>query len=208
MNRIPGLLRPRSVWRLLAGMLLLGALSACGFHIRGATALPFDTLYTNINLNSEFGARLQRAIQANSPGTRLVAQRSQAEVYLHQIEDDESLRQLSLDADGRVDEYELKLTFTFELIDRDGQILLAPTTFESLRALPYNESIVQAKESEMDRNFQDMRDLLIYRILNRISAPDVRQAYLSSHDVSNASTTQPTPLRPSPSRLTHEPGVR
>src|SRR3546814_9748000 len=32
-------------------------LAACGFHLRGTSPLPFDTLYTNIPQNSEFGAR-------------------------------------------------------------------------------------------------------------------------------------------------------
>ncbi len=166
--------------RLLAAAALTLFLAACGFHIRGATPLPFDSLYTNINLNTQFGARLQRAIQANSPSTRIVAQRSEADVSLLQTDDSEHLRQLSLDADGRIEEYELRLTFTFELVDRHGETLLEPTTLESLRELPYSESVVQAKESEIHRNFNDMRDLLIHRIMSRISSPEVRAAYARS----------------------------
>src|SRR3546814_5516225 len=41
-------------------------LAACGFHLRGTSPLPFDTLYTNIPQNSEFGARMRRAIIARS----------------------------------------------------------------------------------------------------------------------------------------------
>ncbi len=157
-----------------ACLLLLGA---CGFHLKGTTPLPFQSIYTNIDLDSEFGARLRRAIEASSPDTRLTDRRTEADVYLHQISDDQSLRQVSIDAEGRVEEYQLNLDFRFELLDRFGHVLLAPTTLHSIREIPYNERIVQAKESVICRNFASMRNDLVDRILRRISAPEVQAAY-------------------------------
>lgn len=156
---------------------LVLAVGACGFHLKEATPLPFKNLYTNINLDSEFGARLRRAIEANSPDTRVTSDRAHADVWLHQISDTQNLRQLSIDPDGRVEEYELDLNFTFELLDREGHVLLAPTVLRSVRELPYNDRIVQAKESEIDRTFNDMRNGLIDQILRRMSAPDVQAAF-------------------------------
>lgn len=160
--------------------LCLLALTACGFHLKGATPLPFKSLYTNINLESDFGARLKRAIQANSPKTALVGRRTDAEAFLHEISDDQHLREVSIDADGRVEEYELTLTFSFELLDDKGHVLLAPTTLTSVRELPYNERVVQAKDSEITRTFRDMRNGLIDQILRRISSPEVHDAYRSA----------------------------
>ena len=165
----------------LAGLALL-ALGACGFHLKGATPLPFQTIYTNINLDSECGARLQRTITANSPTTRFTAHSRDAQVYLHQIAESQDLRQLSLDADGRVEEYELNLEFQFELLDTQGHVLLPPTTLIGVRELPYNDRVVQAKESEIDRTFKDMRNNLIDQILRRISAPEVQSAYANAAD--------------------------
>lgn len=163
--------------RLCLALPCLAVLSACGFHLKAATPLPFKTLFTNINLDSEFGARLRRAVEANSPDTRFIEDRSQAEVYLHQISDDQGLRQLSINAQGQVDEYELDLNFSFELLDKAGHVLLAPTVLHSVRELPYNVNIVQAKDSEITRTFKDMRNSLIDQILRRMSAPDVQEAY-------------------------------
>ncbi len=165
---------------LVATSLLAGALSACGFHLKGASSLPFANIYTNINDNTQFGARLQRTILANSADTKFVGDLQQADVYLHQISSTETRRELSLDADGRVEEYELRLQYSFELLDRDGKVLLPPTTLESLREIPYNPRIIQAKESEMARNFDDMRDQLIRQIINRISSEEVKNAYANS----------------------------
>lgn len=166
--------------RLLRTLLALGcllALGACGFHLKAATPLPFHQIYTNIDLDSAFGARLERIVMANSPDTRFTRQRSEADVYLHQISESQRLRQLSIDTEGRVEEYELNLDFSFELLDPTGHVLLAPTTLHSVRELPYNDRIVQAKEGEITRTFRDMRQGLIDQILRRLSAPDVQTAY-------------------------------
>lgn len=163
--------------RLIGVFTVLLALGACGFHLKKATPLPFQSIYTNINLDTASGARLQRLIQANSPGTIFVPRRDQADVYLHLIAETENLRQLSIDTEGRAEEYELRLEFTFELLDKAGHVLLPPTTLQRIRELPYNERIVQAKESEIARTFADMHYSLGEQVLRRISAPDVVSAY-------------------------------
>lgn len=187
-------------WRMLLGALLCLLLSACGFHLKGATPVPFQTIYTNINLDTEFGVRLRRTILANSPDTRFVSSRSQADVYLHQMSNDQRLRQLSIDAEGRVEEYELELVFVFQVLDRQGRMILAPTTLRSVREIPYNDRIVAAKESEITRIFGDMQNGLIDRILRRLSAPEVHTAYRNA--AQQPSTTLPAD---SPAR-TNQPG--
>lgn len=158
-----------------AGLFML--LAACGFHLKGATPIPFQTIYTNINLNSDFGARLRRSIQANSPDSRFVDSLSQADVYLNQMSNQQKLRQISIDAEGRVEEYGLDLVFTFQVVDRHGRQVLPPTTLNSTREIPYNERVVQAKEGEITRTFQDMQLGLIDQILRRLSSPEVRHTW-------------------------------
>lgn len=166
--------------RLALSAALCLVLAACGFHLKGATPVPFKSIYTNINLDTEFGARLQRAILSNSPQTHFVSRLTDADVYLHQISDQQNLRQVSLDAEGRVEEYELELAFSFEVLNRDGHLILAPTTLHSIRELPYNDRIVQAKESEITRTFTNMRNNLIDQILRHLAAPDVARAYANA----------------------------
>lgn len=161
---------------LIASLLAL-ALAACGFHLKNATPLAFGNIYTNINLDREFGAQLQRTIIANSPATRFVPSPEDADVILRVMGEEQTKKQLSIDADGRVEEYELNLSFTFEIVTPAGDSVLAPTSLHSTREIPYNERIVQAKESEIDRTFKDMRASLIDQIMRIISAPDVSDKY-------------------------------
>lgn len=191
---------PRTSAYTLVGAFLCLLLAACGFHLKGATPVPFQTIYTNINLDTEFGARLRRTILANSPDTQFTSNRDKAAVYLHQMSNDQRLRQLSIDADGRVEEYELALDFVFQVLDRQGHIILPPTTLSSIREIPYNARIVQAKEGEIAHIFNDMQNSLIDRILRRLSAPEVRTAY------QNAAQQPITALPPDAPISTTQPG--
>lgn len=169
----------RSLRRCLL-LAVLGAsvlLAACGFRLKGATPLPFTTLYTNIAENSAFGAAMRRAIVASSPRTRIVNDPTQAEVRLIQLANNQRLRELSIDAEGRVEEYELNLEFVFQLVDSAGHLIIPPTTLRATRELPYDDTVVQAKQSEITDVFQRMQQSMVDRVVRLLSAPDVFSAF-------------------------------
>ncbi|ARP88743.1 LPS-assembly lipoprotein LptE [Bordetella genomosp. 9] len=176
-------IRTRSVQRRIggwplraAGLALLMMLAACGFQMRGTTPLPFDTLYVGIPENSRFGAEVRRAIKAASPDTRIVENPKQAEALLQQIANSRSMREVSLNAQGRVEEYELALIFGFRVIDAKGRPLLPDTTLEAYREMPYNDQFVQANQGQAETLFRSMEQSLVSRIVRRLTAPEVRVA--------------------------------
>jgi len=163
---------------LLIGLLFSALLlSACGFRLKGVTPLPFDTIYTNIAENSSFGAAMRRAIKAASPNTRFVNDPSQAQVRLLQLANNENLRELAIDAEGRVEEYELNLEFVFQLVDAQGRELLPPTALRATREVPYDDSMVQAKQIEITTIFMQMQQSMVNRVVRHLTAPDVAAAY-------------------------------
>src|SRR5699024_5767501 len=100
---------PASGWRRAAviTVLLLALatmLAGCGFRMRGASPLAFDSIYTNIAENSPFGAQLRRAIRASSPHTHFVDDPNEADVHLVQEANRQIRRELSIDAEGHVEE--------------------------------------------------------------------------------------------------------
>lgn len=168
------------------GIAMLGLLlSACGFYMRAATPLPFNTLYINISDNSDFGATLYRNIQANSPHTRIVASPQEADAQLLRHADRQHRRELSIDAAGYVEEYELTQEITFELLDGQGHSLLPITTLTTSRDMPYDPDDDQAKRQEMEQVFHTMRLALIDRIIQRISSKEVLEAYERTHPDAN-----------------------
>jgi len=157
-------------------LLLLPALIACGFQMRGTTELPFDSLYIGIPDNTLFGADIRRSIRAASPGTVQTAVPQDAQVQLQNLGLTRDRREVSLSPQGRVEEYELSLTFTYRLIDRDGRILIPDTVLTTSRDLPYDDQVVQAKQGEMETLYRVMQRSLVDRIIRRLTAPDVREA--------------------------------
>ena len=156
-------------WGLAGLMILLSVvLTACGFHLKGVAPLPFDTIYTNITDNSAFGANLRRTLSASSPQTRFVERPQDAEAILQQLSHSRNQREISINAKGQVEEYEV----------------------------PYDAEAVQAKDSEIEMIFRDMEQSLINRIVRRLSSPDVTSAYHYISSQPEASSMEEMELLP------------
>ena len=188
-----------------AGLALLALLTACGFQMRGETPLPFDTMYVGVADTTKFGADLRRSLRAASPNTRLVATPKEAQAILQQIALDRSLSDTSLNAQGRVEEYELTLRFVFRLIDQQGNLIIPDTTLVARRQLPYNDQASQALSSQMDSLYASMEQSLISRILRRLNSTDVHENYARlqrgevnpDHPVFDPAQASPGPAMPS-----------
>jgi len=159
-----------------AGLVLVMLLAACGFQMRGTTPLPFKTMYVGLPDNTRFGADVRRSLRAASPDTRLVATPKEAEAILQQVADNRTLRDVSLNAQGRVEEYELSIQFTFRLIDAKGNAIIPDTTLTAYRQMPYDDQVMQAKEDQIQVLYADMQQALVARLIRRLTAPDVHQA--------------------------------
>ena len=183
------------------------ALSGCGFRIQGETPMPFSSLSINIAQNSQFGTDLRRAIRAASPDTKLIEPRDMvvtagdvdesedaeakttidrikaakvrklAQARLEQTNEFRGTRIVSINAQGKPEEYELSLSFTFRLVTAKDQVLLPNTTLYAIRSMPFDDRVVQAKEGEAATLFKDMQRSLVARILRRITAPDITQRW-------------------------------
>lgn len=152
-------------------------LSACGFALKQSHNLPFNTLYTNVAENSAFGAQLRRILLANSPNLRFVSSPELAQAQLIELEHNRSLRELSLDPNGHVEDYELQLRLQFTLVDDKGNALLAPSLLTITRDIPNNPETSAAKQIEIDSLFKDMELSLVDRLIRRLNSNEVQQAY-------------------------------
>lgn len=207
-HSFPTLARPA---RALACVMLCVLLGACGFKLRGVSPLPFNTMYTNIPENSDFGSRLRRAVTASSPHTHFVEDAAAADAKLIQLSNNQTLREISINAQGLVEEYELNLAFIFQLTDAKGHVLLAPTTLTATREIPYDATAVQAKQGEIGNLFIEMQQSLIDRVIRRLTSPDVTEAVKNAEsapvEVNPADTTPIAPNARPPMPLSNAPGT-
>lgn len=182
---------------------LVSFLTACGFALRGVTPMPFDTLYVGLPTNTQFGADVRRALRAASPNTQLVDTPKKAQAILQQVREERTLREVSLNAQGRVEEYELGINFTFRLIDAQGRALIPDTTLSIFREMPYDDQIVQAKEGQIETLYRSMQRDLVSRLLRRLTAPDVKRAM----EEAKTAPTPDTPLFDPTKSTSQQPGT-
>ena len=144
--------------------------------------MPFKTLYVGIPDSTQFGADVRRSLRAASPDTKLVDSPKDAEAILQQVSDSRTLREVSLNAQGRVEDYELAINYTFRLIDNKGRALIPDTTLSLYREMPYDDQVVQAKQGQIDSLYKAMQRDLVTRVLRRMTAPDVRRAFENAEE--------------------------
>ena len=153
-------------------LLLLASLTtmaACGFQLRGAEAnLPFHSVYLGVGENSSLGTELKRYLRASD--VSVVSDKTAADASVEVLTEARQKVVLSLNTQGRVREYSLIYRMTFQVKDRAGAILLAPTEIALKRDISFNESQVIAKEKEEELLYRDMQSDLVQQILRRLAA--------------------------------------
>jgi len=156
--------------RALLIMLLLSTattVSSCGFQLRGSQTLPVERLYLALPINSPIGAEITRVVRSSTNAT-IVPDRKNAEAILELVAEQREREVLSINAQGRAREYQLRLRTTFRVINQEGVELLVPTTLLARRDIAFNESEFLAKESEEALLYRDMQSDLVRQIVNRL----------------------------------------
>jgi LPS-assembly lipoprotein len=157
------LLRP------LFALILVAALTGCGFHLRGAdgNTLPYKTMAIALPETADVRIWLERHIRGS--GTEIVADPKAAEAVFQQLADNRQKSILSVNAQGRVREYRLQLTYRFRLVNAKGEEIVAPNELSLSRDFSFDDSQVLAKDVEERLLWRDMSSDLVNQIMRRLS---------------------------------------
>jgi LPS-assembly lipoprotein len=172
---------PKFLRSALMAAVLAGALSACGFHLRGEGGnytLPFASLYVGLPESSPLAIDLKRNIRANGH-TAVARDAKDADATIEVITDPEKTRTksiLSLNSNGRVRQYLLSYNIVFKVIDKNGGELLGPTPISLSRPIDFNETQVLAKEQEEALLYKDMQTDLVQQMMRRMAAIKIAAA--------------------------------
>ena len=145
------------------------ALAACGFQLRGTASLPFDKLYMPPATVSGIALDLKRNIQAGTR-TMVVDDPKKADA---QFELSWELREkliLSLAANGRVREYQLRYSVGFRVHDGKGGEFLPSNLLRLTRDVTFNDSDVLSKEAEELLLYRDMQTDMVQQIMRRLAS--------------------------------------
>ena len=164
------LTRYKNHWLLCCTLMLsMLLITACGFHLRGASLFPFKTIYVAGSESTPTGLALRRNLQ-DQDNLKLANSEATADVVLQILSERPEKVILSLTVQGLVREYTLNSYFTFEVRNAYGKIFLAPTTIKLSRVITYNENVVLSKAAEEAMLYKDMHSDIVQQVVRRLSA--------------------------------------
>ena len=140
-------------------------LSGCGFQLRGAYSLPYESLYVAAG-DSVIGAGLKRQIRA-SGGTLAEKTEDAQAAFLPAGEWRDSII-LSLSGSGRVREKRLRYRYAYRIVDAKGRDLVPQAYVELTRDISYADSATLAKTQEEELLWRDMESDLIQQLMRRL----------------------------------------
>jgi LPS-assembly lipoprotein len=171
--------RARRALEALAATLMPGALmvlatfalTACGFHLEGSTALPRSIALVRIETSdteSDFYFGLRKALIA--AGTRIdETGHDDSATVIHVLNDLTTQRILSVSALNVPTEYELSYQLKFSVTSQ-GRDLIAPETHTLVRDYNFTESELLAKERETRILSEALAHDLVSVVMRRLSS--------------------------------------
>lgn len=154
--------------RILAAAAMVLALAGCGFQLRGAAALPFETIYLP-DADRGVALELKRNI-LNGTNARVLDDAKQAQVALQFVSETRLKDILTLTGTGRVGEFRLGYRVTYRVSDRQGREFVPLTTLLLNRDVTYSDTAILAKQEEEEILYRDMQSDAVRQIVRRLSS--------------------------------------
>lgn len=156
-------------------------IAACGFQLRGAMQLPYQSLYIAVASDGTLGMELRRQLRASQPGL-LVEDGKPAEAIFRQLSDNRERIIAAINADGRAREYQLRLSYSFRLENAKGEPLTPTSQIIIAREITYDDNQVLSKDQEEAFLWLSMEKDLVQQILRRLA---------TQHPIQPPATPQP-----------------
>jgi len=158
----------RRLFTLTAALSLVG----CGFTLRGAPDLAFQSIYINAPENSPIGREVRRSMSTLG-ALRLIddaRQQASADVILDILAETREKTVVGVNVSGQVREFQLRTRMRFRLRTPQGKELIGDTELLQQRDISFNESAVLAKEAEEALLYRDITTDIAQQLMRRLAA--------------------------------------
>lgn len=147
---------------------LAALLSACGFHVRGASNFAFKRLFVT-SANPQMAADFKRYVRYGSH-TVIVDDAKDADARLEILSVSQNRTAVSVNAHGQAREYELSSVTAYRLVDPNGKEIIPRTEIRLVRNLPYSDAEAQARDTEAVLLYRDMIRDTVNQLIRRLEA--------------------------------------
>lgn len=158
----------------LASFLILASLlwlAGCSMHLRGHgpgdASFDFHSLYIEGAAGAALTKTLKQAMESYK--LKVLEQPGQQDLTLRILYENTDKQITALNASGHVIEYQLHYKVSFRAYDRQLNDWIPISEIWLQRILPYDDTLVLAKQQEEQMLFDDMRRDAAQQIMRRLS---------------------------------------
>lgn len=143
-------------------------LAGCGFQLRGSIDLPPDWEKLHLSTGSP-NSELSREVRdgALRAGVDWLP-RTEANYIVHLGGERFSRRNRTIGSTARASEFELEMTTTLRVTDRNGEELLPETEYDILRVITNDPNNISGKAQETELVRREMRQALARQLLQQL----------------------------------------
>jgi LPS-assembly lipoprotein len=159
----------RSLILTLAVLTVPAALNGCGFKMRGASVMPFRTLYTSFTTSSPVGNVFRRLLRSEG-GTEFVTTPEKADLRLMILSDLREREIVGYSASGRPSLYQLRQKLRYQLMDGKAELIGSESEIVIRRDITTSDALLNAKQQEEEYLYVEMQDDIAQQLIRRLSA--------------------------------------
>jgi LPS-assembly lipoprotein len=141
-------------------------LSACGYHLRGAFALPVAMKSVYLEGGSGQLRDQFQQVMTSSSG-QLISSREGAGIVVRILSEESNRRTLSLSSRGKSNEFELYYRLEYELTNAGNDLLMERQPIEIRREYFNDQQDIMAKDNEENGIRNEMYQQAVRTIVNR-----------------------------------------
>ena len=139
---------------------------SCGFHLRGLSSIPFESVYIQAS-DPLVVLDIKRRIQASSK-TIVLDSPNDSQAILHILNARKRKVILSVSGSGRVREFQLRYSISFKVTDKNGREVVPIGNIEVKRVLPFSDSAFLASQMEEEMLIKEMKKDAILKMMDRL----------------------------------------
>jgi LPS-assembly lipoprotein len=160
-------------------------LTACGFHLQSKAKLaePLHRMYIQAtDPYSHFVRYLEQYLKMSD--INLVTTIAEANTLFVIMKDEASQELLSVSSTQQTRQYNLKVTVIFQITDTRGRVLIGPQVLSENRVITVQASQILGSSNETNMIYQQMRRMIAYAIINRLTSNEVTKIIEANYPVS------------------------
>jgi LPS-assembly lipoprotein len=149
-------------------ILAMGALSACGWRLRGKVDLPYKNILISGNLTQELRDDLEMVLRVNA--IQIVKNVKDAELVLEIISEQNARQVLSYNGAGQITAYRIISRIAFRAFDQNGIELIPESDIYQTRDIDFNQSDVQSFDFLVADYVKNMRIDIVAQLMRRLES--------------------------------------